>query len=333
MRKRFFIIFFGLAASLLFFPFSSEALTVGPPKLEYSVDPGDIVEGRIFLLNEGDEEKTFYPYFEKFIEVDGEKKFLPSEPTTLADWFEAEESVTLKAKEQRYVPFKFKVPSDASPGGHFAVIWWSSAPTGSSNGQTSIVVRAGILVLLRVSGDIREEAKILSFSAEGRLLNKLPSGFNVEFQNDGNVYVKPSGEITIKNIFGKTRAVVAFNPKGMQVLPQSKKAFEESWAGGFGFGFYTANINAVYGEAANKISEKFSFFVFPWKIILGVLLAGFILVWGAKKGVKKYNQWIISKYVPKVAVEPVVELEPVALKSSVKEIKAVKKRVSKKRGK
>ncbi len=296
MRKEIFIIFLGLTIGLLFFPFLSKALTVGPPKLEYSVNPGDVVEGKLFLLNEGDETRTFYPDFEKFIEVDGEKKFLAGEPTTLADWFDAEESVTLKAKEQRYIPFKFKVPLDAPPGGHFAVIWWSTAPPGTSGGQTSIVVRAGILVFLRVSGDTKEDARVLSFSASGRLLNKLPTSLNVEFQNDGNVYLKPSGEITIKNIFGRTRTILPFNSKGIQVLPQSKKAIEESWDSGFGFGFYTANLNVVYGESLKRISEKFGFFVFPWKIVLGIIISGFVLVWGARKTFKKYNQWIIKKY-------------------------------------
>ncbi len=296
MRKVIFTIFLGLATGLLFFPFLSRALTVGPPKLEYSVNPGDVMEGKLFLMNERDETQTFYPNFEKFIEVDGEKKFLSGEPSTLADWFRAEPSVTLKAKEQRYIPFSFKVPLDAPPGGHFAVIWWSTAPPGASGERTSIVVRAGILVFLRVSGDIKEDAKILNFSASGRLLDKLPTSFNIEFQNDGNVYLKPSGEITIKNIFGGTRAVLAFNSKGTQVLPQSKKGIAESWEGGFGFGFYTANLSAVYGESSKKISEKFGFFVFPWKIVLGIIIAGFVLIWGVKKGIKKYNQWVIKKY-------------------------------------
>lgn len=296
MLKIFSVILFILASGFLLLPFYSFAVTVGPVKMEYSVDPGGIIEGKLFLMNETGGTQTFYPSFEKFIEVSGEKQFLPKESTELARWFKTENSITLGAGEQKNVPFVIEIPQNAPPGGHFAVIWWSTAPPDGPGAR--IVTRAGILVYLRVSGDIKESGEVLSFDAV-KFHNWLPVNFNLIFKNTGNVHLKPTGEIKIKNIFGITKAVLSPNPNTLQVLPESEKSFTLAWNsekwGGFAFGPYSAKLNLIYGEEQKEISKKIWFFVFPWKISLIAILVLLILIFGFTKGIKRYNRWIINK--------------------------------------
>ena len=45
---------------------------------------------------------------------------------------------------------------------------------------------------------------------------QLPENFNAIFKNDGNTYLKPQGEILIKNIFG--RKIAAFNINEISVI-------------------------------------------------------------------------------------------------------------------
>ena len=65
------IIYIALIVGTLAVPMLTQALTVGPVKLEYSVQPGDTVPGEMIVQNEENIERTFYPSSERFIEVNG----------------------------------------------------------------------------------------------------------------------------------------------------------------------------------------------------------------------------------------------------------------------
>ena len=298
MEKIFFRVLFvlSLAALFLIFPPGIQAVTVGPAKMEYSVGPGDVMKTTLFLMNETGEDAAFYPSFEKFIEEDGKKTFLKDE-SDLASWIETEAPVFLLAGEKKNVPFTIKVPENAEPGGHFAVIWWSTAPPVGGK-QVSIVTRAGILVMLRVSGDIREEGRLLSFSTASskKIFWSFPVGFSVTFKNDGNVHLKPTGEITVKNILGRTKAVVKVNEYLMQILPGSKRSFDVKWeTARFAFGPYKAEISLAYGESQKQVSQSFWFVLIPLKTLIIVIFALLLVFFILPKGIKKYNQWIINK--------------------------------------
>jgi len=296
MRKCLFIIFSSILAFLLL-PVYSQAVTVGPAKIEYKTDPGEMITGKLIVVNEEQEAQTFYAAFEKFTEVDGQKKFLPSEPAELAEWFKMEKSVSLKAGQQKEIPFTIEVPKNAPPGGHFAVIWWGTAPPG---GQVAIVTRAGILVFLQVSGEVNEKGEVVEFSlSKGKFfVFKLPEDFVVNFQNQGNTYLKPRGEIAVKNIFGSAVAAFKANSKERIIFPENSqvldiaKKFDKP---PFTFGFYKAELALQWGEKQNDILKSVWFFVFPWKIVLIAVIILAALLLAGTKGIKKYNQWIIKK--------------------------------------
>lgn len=298
--NRFFIIIFVFLATFLFSFLPVNAVTVGPAKIEYRTDPGAIISDKLIILNEGQEDKTFYASFEKFIRKDGEIKFLPSEPAELAEWFKMKKSIVLKAGEQKEITYTIEVPKNAPPGGHFAVVWWGTASPSASK-QVSIITRAGILVLLQVSGEINEKGEIIGFSLPGKkfLVFKLPEDFAVNFANQGNTYIKPKGEINIKNIFGSNKAVLGVNDVNVIFLPEVEqnlrvaKKFDKP---PFAFGFYKAELALNWGEKQNSVLKSIWFFVFPWKHALGGIIILAVLFLGLKKAIKKYNQWIIGKH-------------------------------------
>lgn len=296
-RSLIIILFLGLVAFFLFQANYSRAITVGPPKMEYSADPGETIKGEFFVKNETQEISTFYPSFQKFIEDNGQKVFLKEE-SDLAVWVKTEKTVTLGPNENRKVPFTIEIPENAPPGGHFAVVWWSTAPPAEKGDQPlSIVTRAGILVLLRVSGDIKEEGRILNFSADRKIFWSLPVSFTVVFMNDGNVHLKPAGKITIKNIFNRTKTALTVNKGALQVLPESKRGFNEKWESAtFAFGPYRAELNLVFGESKKEVSQSLWIWIFPLKGIIGLIVIFLLIFFVIPKGIKKYNQWVINKY-------------------------------------
>lgn len=284
-------------AQFLFGTPIAKAITVGPAKLEYRADPGEVIQGSIFVINDSSEEQTFYPSFEKFIEVNGEKKFLPGEPTELANWFKMSPSVTLAPKEQKDIPITIEIPSNAPPGGHFAVIWWGNAPPDTK--QVSIVTRAGILVYLQVSGEVKESGSLLFFkSLAGRIAARLPD-FEVRFKNTGNTYLKPQGKVEVKNILNGTVAVFKVNDIQRILLPDGEESlrltpqFEKR---PFAFGLYHADLNLAWGDKPETLEARYYFLILPWLHILVGAIVLILAYFGVKIGLRKYNRYVIAKY-------------------------------------
>lgn len=310
----------------------TNALTVIPVRLEVTADPGGTVVTELQLVNEQDTPQTYYSSYEKF-ESRGEsgQPFFTSSTTGLASWMHTDASVTLQPKESKKIPLIINVPAGADPGGHFAAVFWSSTPPGGENStQVSLGARLGQLVLLRVSGDIEYGGGIIEAGIDGSaFVTDLPMQFFYRFQNDGGDRVKPSGLITIRNIFGMRRTVLNANISEGNVLPYSIRRYEVPWytktksadanlqaqldlgedvpTGFFAvakrqwqdflLGPYTATLEITYAGSIGEeyISEQFRFFALPWQLLIIVLAVLSVVFFGGRKAIRSYNRWVIAK--------------------------------------
>ena len=307
------------------------ALTISPARVELNGNPGQTVTGQYVLINNQNKTKTFYSSFENF-EAQGETgtpNFVGG-TEGLATWISAPNEIVLSPNETKKLMYSITIPANADPGGHFAAIFWgTSKPEESAGGgDVSVGAKLGLVMLLRVSGDVEEGGGVLSFETldeqkveeEGletqKLFIMLPVDFNYRFQNDGGDRVKPKGTITIKNMLGMTTDVLNANPSEGNVLPSSIRKFRFSWNGGdgkkveqkgmpdgfietvkyqishFAFGYYTAHLELTYGTG-NELEDnaKAGFFVFPWHLLVVVLLGLFVII----LLLRSYNKMIIKK--------------------------------------
>jgi len=292
---------------ILFFVFGfvsrTNAVTVGPAKLELSVNPGEIVKGEFFLQNDEKVARKFVPVFEGFTE-DGVEKVFFSDLSDLATWFKTRDDIVLGPGEFKNVPYTLTIPKDAAPGGHFAVIWWSTVPIGTIVGsgmQLSVITQAGILAYLRVSGDIKETGELVNFTTGKKIYGSLPIAFNATFKNTGNVYLAPKGTITVKTLFSrKTVALLDVNQfgsekkAGLQILPGKEKGFGATLDQGINFGIFKAVLDLTYGEKNTQVSDSIWFIVLPWNIALPVILVLVFVIFSPKL-LKKYNKWVIEQ--------------------------------------
>lgn len=176
----------------------------------------------------------------------------------------------------------------------------------------------GALVLLRVTGDIHEEGKLLNFSLadKKKFFEFLPVTFEMRFQNLGNVHLKPQGEIVITDMAGRVAARVPVNKvrSGGNVLPNSIRRYEATWVkkeykeppstfwgkvlaekNNFALGKYRANLTLEYGLNPKKAYAVLYFWVFPWHLILVSIIGFIILILLLYFGIKRYNRWIIER--------------------------------------
>lgn len=311
------------------------ALTVSPVKLEIAGDPGQTLTGEFELFNEQKEVKTFYSSFENF-EARGESGapyFTGCAKNSLCSWIKTTSSIALNPGKRKKIPYSIKIPKNAEPGGHFAAVFWGTAPPQEKNKQQVVIGgRVGILVMLSISGKTKSKGEgLVEFSTDRgkKLLSSLPITFIWRFSNQGRQRIKPTGEITIKNMFGGTAAVADANRRDGNVLPGSIRKFEVIWFEKnqkksavaapetekkikekqgffssaknqwrkFTFGIYTAKLNFTYSKGNKTKTSKASylFLVIPWQIlsIIFAILAVFVFL--VVIGIKKYNRWIVAK--------------------------------------
>ncbi len=292
------------------------ALTLTPVRIEVQGDPGQSLTEEMTLVNEQGSTITYYSSFSNF-EAQGDTgspAFV--EPTDdIGTWMKTAESITLSAGESKTVRILITIPSDAEPGGHFGAVFWGTAAPNATPGQVAISAKTGMLVLLSVNGEVKEAGGLIDFNTKDKKFwyNTLPVSFEYRFKNDGGDRVKPSGKITIRDTIYIRAARLDANPVEGNVLPSSIRKFKVDWikhaeaapAGflhtvgyqwkNFALGLYSAHIDLVYGSQAQHTKKVVWFFVFPWQLVIVLIFVLWILWWGGKKLLKRYNRFIIEK--------------------------------------
>lgn len=275
------------------------ALTISPARIVLETDPGTTVSGEVILINEQESAQTFYASFENF-EANGDSgsPSFTEGSEGLASWITSDKIVNLAAGETKTVQFSITVPPGTNPGGYFAAVFWGTNPPDQSvGGSVSVGARIGALVLLRVSGDIKEEGGINLFEVvDGKkVFSFLPVAFTYTFRNSGGDRLFPEGTITIRNTMGKEVAILDANEVQGNILPGSVRRFSVRWGdepaippkgffqklkqelSHFSFGYYKAELRIVYGTQATETTSILRFWIIPWRSILVAFIVGLLL--------------------------------------------------------
>ncbi|MCH7492629.1 hypothetical protein IID19_03515 [Patescibacteria group bacterium] len=302
---------------------AAQAITLIPPSLEVGLTAGLSLETVIKLFNESSDTVELFTETTNFTAKGetGQPDFdFDAEPIGLSSWLSLESGpIVLQPGERYEVPITINPPVNADPGGHYAAVFFTTQPP--EEGQVKVASKVGTLILARVEGDIKEAGIISIFDVENgqSFFNRLPVEFFARFQNTGNVHLKPTGAITVKNTFGKETASIEFNASKGATLPDTTRMYKAIWESGivnevsgnfwtkywqeygneknnFALGKYTATLAISAGtNGAVTDSNEVSFWVIPWRVLLlwslmaavGVILIIMLL--------KRYNAWVIKK--------------------------------------
>ena len=277
-------LFVFLIAFLGIFPTTALAqgaagMTIIPPKFELFANPGDIVTESIRLKNESNLPQSFSVLVEDFSTAgEGGRVVLEEDENqstySLKKWIRlSSDKVLLQPNQETVFPYSISVPIGAEPGGHYASVLFELGGSGDvGEGVTSVKHRIGSLVLLRVSGDVTEEATVESFST-AKYQRKGPVEFDLRVKNDGTTHIRPNGTIVIKNIFGRKVDEIPFT--GWNVFPGTIREMITPWNKSSLLGVYTATMVSTYGQQNLPLTAATRFTVAsPLSIIL--IIVGFI---------------------------------------------------------
>ncbi len=313
---------FGLAVAAI--PGTAKAITLIPPMLEFGLTKGEPTKTTIKIFNETASPVELYTEVKNFT-ASGDSgqpafDFNDTEPIGFSTWVTVPKGpITVNPGARYEVPVTINTPSDADPGGHYAAVFFTTSPP--ADGQVRIASKIGTLLLAQVSGDIQESGSITEFNtvSNKKGFTRLPVKYYTIFRNTGNIHLRPTGAITITNMFGKEQVKLTFNSANGATLPNSSRRYETVWEkqsvnettgnfwtnfwneysnekSNFAIGRFTAKL-AITAGTSNAITTDSSttFWVIPWHILLVWLIVLVLAIIILIVGIKKYNQWIVKK--------------------------------------
>lgn len=293
---------------------SAQGLQISPAKVELNAAKGNTYSVKLTVTNVTSTELVYTSSISDFKAAGetGSPKItvdttMPSS-ASIRSWVSDMPDFTLGAHESTDINAQIVIPDNAEPGGHYGVISFSGSAPDISGTGVGLSASAGVIMLIRVDGDITESASLSSFYS-GSLDNQSfffetgPIPFVVRVKNDGNVHIKPVGTIEVRDMFGNSVASVKVNNSQTNVLPDSIRRFGGSTSDtlqlpskGFMIGLYTAQLTLGYGQTGQALTSSISFWIIPYKAILIILLVMGTIIYIVITILKVYNKRIIEKY-------------------------------------
>lgn len=168
--------------------------------------------------------------------------------------------------------------------------------------------------------------ELQSFTTSQPVYEYLPTTFTVKLKNVGNSIVQPYGNIYVQrdSTSKKSLGVLPVNGNQAYILPGKTRAISAQWQDGFPvytkddageahldwgtnrgapfrIGKYTAEVVAVYNDGTRDvpITGEVTFWVMPWRILLGILVVGVITAVGVWSIIRKMARKLRHLRTPK----------------------------------
>jgi hypothetical protein len=264
---------------------------VGPGRAEITVSPGQTVVQEMTVTNRISDGRSFFLEVEDIAgTADGSEAVTLSGdergPYSIRDYISFPGTTfSLDLGERAVIPVTIKIPEDAEPGGFYGSVFVSTDRTGAPQAgapRSPVIARVGSLFFVTVRGDVETSGITKSIQTlDGkRWYEEGPVNLGITYENTGSIHVNPYGEISINNMFGEQVGFIELEP--WFVLPKSLRTRELTWDREFLFGRYTvtAQINRGYEDQIDVVSTVF--WVLPWKIVGGIFLIVFIIVFSIR---------------------------------------------------
>ncbi|KKQ48444.1 MAG: hypothetical protein US68_C0032G0005 [Candidatus Shapirobacteria bacterium GW2011_GWE1_38_10] len=264
-------------------------LIVAPARQTLLADPGQVKTFAVRFYNTGlDPISGTFKVADFIVNNNSGSPIFLEGPTTLSTRFAAANWVSLNSEKGTIsgngtttVNGSIKIPKDANPGGKYFAVFFEPATdipeaNESKQGQAaSVSMRIAGLVYLRVGGPISESATVSRFNGP-KFLEYGPISITTEIKNNGDYHITPTGQIIIKNMFGKE--IAKNDLTEINIFPNASRTTVTKLGTKWMVGRFTAVLGASYGESGKTLASSFAFWVFPWKLALMITLAIIIII-------------------------------------------------------
>lgn len=259
---------------------------VSPPSFEMNAIPGDSLKNTIKVENLSDIALKIQVKPQNFVAYgEGGQVALSEEGSTysITQWLDIKDKTFTIAPKSFYLAnFTINIPKNAEPGSHYGAVVFSTVPDEKSVNGTGAALsqEIGSLILLKLPGDVFEDAELVTFTPTQKYFKEPKISFNTLIANKGNIHIKPYGFISVYNLLG--RKVASIEVKGRNILPGSRRLFTDE----MDFkkvGFFRAETNLIYSGGGKIIKAETNFLALNQKVtkkyaaIAGVILLIYLL--------------------------------------------------------
>lgn len=229
---------------------SSEKLTIGvsPVSKKYQLDSGTSKKDTITINNSGDTEFTFQLTVEPYsVKNDSyEPDYLTStKRTDLKTWVSFDKTrYPVAARSKVEVPYTITVPANATPGGHYGVIFAETVAEKIKSDQPVLQQksRIGAVIYATVNGNYLMGGKFNGIRTPG-LQFKPPLKSEINVENTGNSDFAVKTVFAVTDIMGNRKYT---QEKEYQLLPETKRKIIVSWDNSPKFGFFKVVASAKF---------------------------------------------------------------------------------------
>lgn len=224
-----------------------------------------------------------YPIFKNVQILDGG---IPVEDITLAP--SQQKKLTLNINISQDINISARPPATSLAGEvgrdyYFSILFLSENSLNPGSNVSSSQLGIATNVLLSVGEKEMPNAIIEEFSS-GLFYESGPVPFTVRIKNKGIHFIKPKGEILIKNMFGQS--IGKLDLVSLSVLSNATRAMPNNlnldfkhpkalWKEHFLLGFYTATLNIALSDESPRLTRSTRFLAFPFQ---GLILIVIVLI-------------------------------------------------------
>jgi hypothetical protein len=253
-------------------------------RIEHALEPGTSITDAIEIFNFGDHEALFDVYAADMVPSSNGGLAPAARETPIAAggaWLTPHvETVELGPGDWASLDFDIDVPAEASVGPHTAVLLVERRES-PGQGMVDLKTRIGLLVEVEVLTEIELVARLGPITLE-RINGDVV--FYVPVTNTGEVTFEVTGEVLVRDDYGRDISRIALAPADKYVAPGEKAVFSAEWENPPLFGHFQAlsTVEATVGERVPVVFDggPVDFWLVPWMWIL-VVLVTLLVVGGA----------------------------------------------------
>lgn len=213
-------------------------LTISPPVMEFNVKPGETIKEKFRIRNNLTNPIGLGLSVSKLSSDSVNGEAVPAEPTSADEfisWLSLDSSkLSVPSKEWKEVSFSIDVPTSAAYGYYYVLRITPSADPVLNNSGAKVKGEVLVVILLNVKKDgALAKGELVEFKPSTFVSEYLPVDFSVKIKNQGNVHMKPRGNVFIRSFRQKDIAILDVNFNLASVLPGGTKTYTTSWSDGF----------------------------------------------------------------------------------------------------
>jgi hypothetical protein len=263
------------------------SLAISPPLTEITIQPGKTFNQTFTVRNDGAPVTVIsriYPFVPS--DAKGHAEIIEDQTSidATSSWFSFDQApVNLGENESREITVKIMPPIEASEGDYyftFLLTTENSETIGESNTQAQARVGVNLLMTISKDGNPIKNASTITFSSATFIDSFSPLTYKVVIKNLGGSFFKPTGKITVEQVFGSTTTL---NLAPLNVLVggsreisciQDQDVIPCTLPGKFLIGLYRANLNFTLDNSDKSFERQTYTIAFPFTITLGLILIG-----------------------------------------------------------